>query len=53
MQLDQEVINRWSAVAPFWENHGEIIRQMFASIPQAIVEDAQVGSQQWRNFSAW
>jgi len=45
MQPDQEVINRWSASAPYWEKHGEIIRQMFAPITQALVEDAQVGSQ--------
>jgi SAM-dependent methyltransferase len=45
MQPDQEVINRWSASAPFWEKHGEIIRQMFAPITQALVEDAQIGSQ--------
>ena len=44
MQPDQEVINRWSASAPFWEKHGEIIRQMFAPITQALVEDAQIGS---------
>jgi ubiquinone/menaquinone biosynthesis C-methylase UbiE len=46
MQPDQEVINRWSASAPFWEKHGEIIRQMFAPITQALVEDAQIGRQQ-------
>ncbi len=45
MQPDQDVINRWSASAPFWEKHGEIIRQMFAPITQALVEDAQIGSQ--------
>ena len=46
MQLDQEVINRWSGSAPYWEKHSEIIRQMFAPITQALVEDAQIGSQQ-------
>jgi len=46
MQPDQEVINRWSASAPFWEKHGEIIRQMFAPITHALVEDAQIGRQQ-------
>ena len=46
MQADQEVINRWSASAPFWEKHGEIIRQMFAPITEALVEDAQIGLQQ-------
>jgi ubiquinone/menaquinone biosynthesis C-methylase UbiE len=45
MQPDQEVINRWSGSAPFWEKHSEIIRQMFAPITQALVEDAQIGRQ--------
>ena len=46
MQPEQEAINRWSASAPFWEKHREIIRQMFAPITQALVEDAQIASQQ-------
>jgi ubiquinone/menaquinone biosynthesis C-methylase UbiE len=46
MQPDQEVINRWNASAPYWEKHGEVIRQMFAPITQALVEDAQIGGQQ-------
>ncbi len=45
MQFDQEVLNRWSNSAPFWEKHREIIRQMFAPVTQALVEDAQIGSQ--------
>ncbi len=45
MQPDQEVINRWSGSAPFWEKHSEIIRHMFAPITQALAEDAHVGSQ--------
>jgi SAM-dependent methyltransferase len=44
MQPDQEVLNRWSGSAPFWEKHREIIRQMFAPITQALVEDGQIGS---------
>ncbi len=44
MQPDQEVIDRWSGSAPFWEKHSEIIRQMFAPITQALVEDAQISS---------
>lgn len=45
MQPEQEVINRWSGSAPFWEKHREIIRQMFAPVTQALVEDGQIGSQ--------
>src|SRR2546425_8900945 len=44
MQPDQEVINRWSGSAPFWEKHREIIRQMFAPVTQALVEDGQIAS---------
>jgi SAM-dependent methyltransferase len=45
MQPEQEVINRWSGSAPFWEKHREIIKRMFAPVTQALVEDAQIGSQ--------
>jgi ubiquinone/menaquinone biosynthesis C-methylase UbiE len=44
MQPDQEVINRWSGSAPFWEKHREIIRQMFAPVSQALIADGQVDS---------
>jgi len=44
MQPDQAVINRWSGAAPFWEKHREIIRQMFAPVTQALIEDALIGS---------
>jgi ubiquinone/menaquinone biosynthesis C-methylase UbiE len=44
MQADQEVINRWSGSAPFWEKHRDIIRHMFAPVTQALVEDAQIAS---------
>jgi ubiquinone/menaquinone biosynthesis C-methylase UbiE len=43
MQPDQEIINRWSGSAPFWEKHRDIIRQMFTPITEALVEDAQIG----------
>ena len=45
MQSDQDVLNRWSGSAPFWEKHREILRQMFAPITQGLVEDGQIGSQ--------
>jgi ubiquinone/menaquinone biosynthesis C-methylase UbiE len=38
-------MNRWSVSAPFWEKHREIIRQMFAPVTQALVDDGQIGSQ--------
>ena len=42
MQPDQEVIKRWTGSAPFWEKHRNIIRQMFAPVTQALVEDGQI-----------
>jgi len=44
MQPDQEVIRRWSGSARFWEKHREIIRQMFAPVTQALVDEGQIGS---------
>jgi ubiquinone/menaquinone biosynthesis C-methylase UbiE len=42
MQPDQEVISTWRNSAPFWEKHREIIRQMFAPVTQALVEDGLI-----------
>src|SRR3984893_15895523 len=44
MQPDHEVISVWRDSAPFWEKHREIIRQMFAPVTQALVEDGLIGS---------
>jgi ubiquinone/menaquinone biosynthesis C-methylase UbiE len=46
MQPDQEVISAWRDSAPFWEKHREIIRQMFAPVTQALLEDALIGTGQ-------
>jgi ubiquinone/menaquinone biosynthesis C-methylase UbiE len=43
MQPDHEVVKTWRNSAPFWEKHREIIRQMFAPVTQALVEDARIG----------
>src|SRR5437016_8724388 len=42
MQQNSEVISKWSESAPFWEKHREIIREMFAPVTQALIEDAQI-----------
>jgi ubiquinone/menaquinone biosynthesis C-methylase UbiE len=42
MQRDQNIINRWSNSAPFWDKHREIIRHMFAPVTKALVEEAQI-----------
>src|SRR5260370_1159199 len=44
MQTDQEILNRWTGSAPYWEKHREIIREMFAPVTQGLVEDGQIGS---------
>lgn len=44
MQPDQDVVKRWTKSAPFWEKHRAIIRQMFAPVTRALVEDAQITS---------
>jgi len=46
MQPEQEVINRWTGSAPYWEKHRKIIRQMFAPVTQALVEEGQIGTGQ-------
>jgi len=43
MQPDQESISKWRDSAPFWEKHREVIRQMFAPVTQALVEDGLIG----------
>jgi ubiquinone/menaquinone biosynthesis C-methylase UbiE len=46
MQPDQEIINRWTSSAPYWEKNHKVIRQMFAPVAHALVVDAQIASQQ-------
>src|SRR3979411_2116367 len=46
MQPHHEVVNAWRDSAPFWEKHREIIRQMFAPVTQALVDDGQIGGRQ-------
>ena len=42
MQADQDMIKGWRDSAPFWEKHRETIRQMFAPVSQALIDDAQI-----------
>lgn len=39
MSPDQALIGRWTDAAPFWEKHRETIRQMFAPVTRALVEE--------------
>jgi ubiquinone/menaquinone biosynthesis C-methylase UbiE len=45
MQRDQEIINRWKSSAPFWKKHRDVIRGMFAPVTQALIEGAEIGSE--------
>jgi ubiquinone/menaquinone biosynthesis C-methylase UbiE len=42
MQPDEEVITRWNNSAQFWEKHRQVIRQMFAPVAQALIDDAKI-----------
>jgi SAM-dependent methyltransferase len=42
MSPNQAVINQWTGAAPYWEKHRDIIRQMFAPVTGALVEDARI-----------
>jgi ubiquinone/menaquinone biosynthesis C-methylase UbiE len=44
MQPHEAVINAWSGAAPFWEKHRVVIRQMFAPVTTALVEDGLIGN---------
>jgi SAM-dependent methyltransferase len=44
MPPDQAVIDRWSGAAPFWEKHREAIRQMFAPVTHALIDEARIES---------
>jgi len=38
----EEVIKRWSETAPYWEKHRATIREMFAPVTLALIEEAQI-----------
>jgi ubiquinone/menaquinone biosynthesis C-methylase UbiE len=42
MQPDQDVVNRWSKSAQFWEKHRAVIRGMFTPLTQALIEGAEI-----------
>src|SRR5882724_9088590 len=44
MQPEQEIINRWTGSAPFWEKHRDIIRQMFAPVSEALAAETQIAT---------
>src|SRR5215467_2853579 len=44
MSETDEVLNRWTNSAPYWEKHRETIRRMFAPVSDALIEDAEVAA---------
>ena len=42
MQQNPDVISQWTESAPYWEKHRDIIREMFASVTQALIKDAGI-----------
>jgi ubiquinone/menaquinone biosynthesis C-methylase UbiE len=40
----QEVINRWTESARYWEKHRATIREMLGPITEALIEDAHISS---------
>ena len=44
MSQPDEIISRWSSSAPLWEKHRDIIRELFAPVSEALIEDAGVVS---------
>jgi SAM-dependent methyltransferase len=44
MQPAQDQLQAWRESAPYWEKYRDVVRQMFAPVAQALIEDAQIGS---------
>jgi len=42
MQENKEVISKWTESAPYWEKHRHTIREMFAPVTQALIDDAAI-----------
>lgn len=38
----EDVLREWRESAPFWEKHGDTIRQMFIPITRALIEESQI-----------
>ena len=44
MSETDEILNRWTNSAAYWEKHRETIRRMFAPVSEALIEDAEVAA---------
>jgi SAM-dependent methyltransferase len=46
MQPDQAVIEGWTGSAPFWGKHRDMIREFFAPVTEALIDDAAIANGQ-------
>jgi ubiquinone/menaquinone biosynthesis C-methylase UbiE len=42
MEQKKDVITQWSESAPYWEKHRTVVREMFAPVSQALIDDARI-----------
>lgn len=42
-EQDKDVLGEWRESAPYWEKHADTIREMFAPITSALIEQACIG----------
>ena len=42
MPEHDEVLGRWSRTAPFWDQHREILRELFGPVSEALIKEAEV-----------
>src|SRR5215510_5396703 len=42
VQHDDEVFQQWSESALYWEKHRAVIKQMFAPVTEALIQNAQI-----------
>lgn len=41
-EQDRKNFDRWTSSAQYWETHRDIIRQMFAPVSEALIDDANI-----------
>jgi ubiquinone/menaquinone biosynthesis C-methylase UbiE len=42
MEQNHEVISKWAESAAYWEKHRQVIREMFAPVTQALIDEAGI-----------
>jgi len=46
MEQKKDIITQWSESAPYWEKHRTVVREMFAPVSDALIEDARIAKGQ-------